>query len=1349
MHLLDLAGSENNNLTGNNPSRMKESSAIDTSLTALGLVVSTSHDNAKATSKAASKGEDPKLKLIPYCSSSLTRLLLDALGGSSDLVRSVGFASQARRVENKAPTQVKVPTSKTFNFSVPFRSQSSASSSSSLAVNFPSSSTTTDKTLFSSSTSLNKIELELGVKVEPGDSSHSPKRPRHLATTSREVRPRTSPSKWTRTRRASLIPVPAPAANRSGRMSMSMAPEQQQVSLGGAGLGLGVGAGFVMTEEQMQERISKMVQDEVERRLVEIREEEQGRGLERLKRKRSRSRGYRSSRTSGRLNKKPWSRIWMWKAIHCRAGATKKVTKEKVAEVKEEEDVSDLSRASTRVDTLVGGDEQVRDARRDSQDQQEYKKVRVDADDEEIDFLTDPEWEDGNNGEDVVRVSRTHQKPDRVETEVEAPREVEEEEILSKPEQVTDGMDLDMVPEGPSGGWQVPEQEEVDQLIDDGDMDGDMGMFAGIETTTSISASSKHANSQSPAPIAMHSSTSTADGRPAARRSSTSGSTSAAKSILSDALATTSKPKRARNVNAKSQEPATKRQLISSETASTPTRNSSPASAASSSSASADNKQTACAWNELPQALAFYQRAVSFVPALNDQLKDRCILDSSHRRGHDHSLFLCCIPCIFSSNSISISDATATFNSSHSPIPYDYRHRPKPESRHASSVSVPSPLSSLSLSLSSSLPTPSSPSSASLSTGPSSSGTGNSSLTMAFLCGFFRTTPVPKPAQLNVKTDSLPPLLGLPPTPVSPLSFPVTCPIWSQSSSIARSSVRTRTVILNTGTEDALRCEFYLKPEETNLKLFVIDSVWKSAVSGGVLNNARTSAPTFAWTFFTSDTLLLSSHNNNILYYLRRAFRPTLIHPLYIITSIEHAIATNTAIPSSPKCTPETPSGFKVPKLEPEDEGQWEVPASGPSVQIWIKQSPIEASGSGSSSLSSSGVLRSEPFSPLVPAIASPQAIALLAIETPPSPPSITTVSAPAPPVFVEHDTDLDDQMERVSTLAQTLQSVQVAHFCSLLFAFVDVNLPLLFTSVHPTPFLHIRQVSKYCGANYPTDTSDDLDMPYVKPITSNHDLEVAMRNSLERSLIQHHMPPQPFTMPVEFTELRLGSKPANQAETKGYTILEEHMKEFLLEMGVKKENAFTFYQCRSGKGQHSSNNYTHGGAQRLKAASRQHQSSNSHLYHHAGTRRVQRHHPSVAQHIPRRVSPPPTTMDFLPSDNDHLPDSVRRHMEEFRIPAFERKEADTPLRSKFNENTEAESLAEAPMIKMLKAPKPQLKENVNVIGVPFKAMSVKAKRTIRVGGIATFYERQKVKLGVTPLSHLASIDSAGNLGIG
>ncbi|KAE9388580.1 hypothetical protein BT96DRAFT_947496 [Gymnopus androsaceus JB14] len=1030
---------------------------------------------------------------------------------------------------------------------------------------------------------------------------------------SRAARPHTSPSKRTRARRASLIPVPAPAVNRTGRMSMSMAPEQQQVSLGGAGLGLGVGAGFVTTEEQMQERISKMVQDDVERRLVEIREEERGRGLGLVKEEEQQEQqdkrkakqealvpdlDVESDSLPRRRNSSPSSPSEAVESLaqnsnqiqhyrppkHARLLTFKKVMKEKVAEVKEEEeDESDLSRANTRVDTFVGGDEQVRDARRDSHDQQEYKKVRADADDEEIDFLTDPEWEDGNNGEDVVRVSGTHQESDRVKTEVEAPREVEEEEILSKPKQVIDGMDLDVVPEGPPGGWQVLEQEEVDQLIDDGDMDGDMGMVAGIETTTLISASSSAstspsrisraasastsappANSQSPvpAPIAMRSSTSTADGRPAARRSSTSGSTSAAKSTSSDAPATTSTPKRARNVNAKSQEPATKWQLISSETASTPTRNSSPASAASSSSASADDKQTARAWllqakraqdrNELPQALAFYQRAVSFVTALNGQLKH-----------------------------------------SHSPIPYGYRHRPKPESRHASSVSVPSPLSlSLSVSLSSSLPTPSSPSSASLSTGPSSSGTGSrtqvvdnliclrptsrlnsislsrpdsrsraavsaqavlepstpSKATPTARAGrarkktgmeeevhfplqsqslippvcvrlrtisnaktatpytppasasptkksfssslrstahaldsessplgtqrpvissrssyssiHSRTTPVLKPAQLNVKTESLPPPLGLPPTPVSPLSFPVTRPIWSQSSSIARSSVRTKTVIPNTGTEDGsgsprVEQEFRTPPSKSlvgkfspakllplntllpQILLFLLrqnallkllpDS--RSSSAGSASTGSASGVGTASLTSQDPDKSSKKSWNKRKLTLdddevAEEGHSSQELELQEIITKKRKDDKGKGKAPAIVSHSVSDASQDQLDQLEPEDEGQWEVPAS-----VCAKLDRMEsneASGSGSSSLSSSGVPRLEPLSPLVPAIASPQAIALSAIQTPPSPPSITTVSAPAPPVFVEHDTDLDDQME-VDEVAGALGEVDRA----------------------------------------------------------------------------------------------------------------------------------------------------------------------------------------------------------------------------------------------------------------------------------------------------------------------------------
>ncbi|KAG6900381.1 hypothetical protein C0993_011731 [Termitomyces sp. T159_Od127] len=68
INLVDLAGSENNKLTGNDPSRMAESAAINKSLSVLGQVV-------HALNSCASR--------IPYRNSKLTRILQDALGGSS------------------------------------------------------------------------------------------------------------------------------------------------------------------------------------------------------------------------------------------------------------------------------------------------------------------------------------------------------------------------------------------------------------------------------------------------------------------------------------------------------------------------------------------------------------------------------------------------------------------------------------------------------------------------------------------------------------------------------------------------------------------------------------------------------------------------------------------------------------------------------------------------------------------------------------------------------------------------------------------------------------------------------------------------------------------------------------------------------------------------------------------------------------------------------------------------------------------------------------------------------------------------------------------------------------------
>ncbi|KZT19957.1 kinesin-domain-containing protein [Neolentinus lepideus HHB14362 ss-1] len=102
INLVDLAGSENNKLTGNDATRMAESSAINKSLSVLGQVV-------HALNQGASR--------IPYRNSKLTRILQDALGGSSvgllicnlapgakfrqDTLNTLNFAVRTKNVENK------------------------------------------------------------------------------------------------------------------------------------------------------------------------------------------------------------------------------------------------------------------------------------------------------------------------------------------------------------------------------------------------------------------------------------------------------------------------------------------------------------------------------------------------------------------------------------------------------------------------------------------------------------------------------------------------------------------------------------------------------------------------------------------------------------------------------------------------------------------------------------------------------------------------------------------------------------------------------------------------------------------------------------------------------------------------------------------------------------------------------------------------------------------------------------------------------------------------------------------------------------------------------------------------
>eukprot|EP00927_Polykrikos_kofoidii_P022755 TRINITY_DN2114_c0_g1_i1.p1 TRINITY_DN2114_c0_g1~~TRINITY_DN2114_c0_g1_i1.p1 ORF type:complete len:1118 (+),score=270.95 TRINITY_DN2114_c0_g1_i1:165-3518(+) len=110
INLVDLAGSEKAGQTGASGDRLKEGCAINKSLSALGNVIEKLAD--KATAKAG------KTVLIPYRDSKLTRLLQNALGGSSKTVMicaispassnyeetlsTLRYADRAKRIKNTA-----------------------------------------------------------------------------------------------------------------------------------------------------------------------------------------------------------------------------------------------------------------------------------------------------------------------------------------------------------------------------------------------------------------------------------------------------------------------------------------------------------------------------------------------------------------------------------------------------------------------------------------------------------------------------------------------------------------------------------------------------------------------------------------------------------------------------------------------------------------------------------------------------------------------------------------------------------------------------------------------------------------------------------------------------------------------------------------------------------------------------------------------------------------------------------------------------------------------------------------------------------------------------------------------
>merc|ERR1711959_206287 len=96
INLVDLAGSEKAGQTGASGDRLKEGAAINKSLSALGNVIE----------KLAEKSGDTKGKkiIVPYRDSKLTRLLQNALGGSSKTIMICALSPASSNYEETMST---------------------------------------------------------------------------------------------------------------------------------------------------------------------------------------------------------------------------------------------------------------------------------------------------------------------------------------------------------------------------------------------------------------------------------------------------------------------------------------------------------------------------------------------------------------------------------------------------------------------------------------------------------------------------------------------------------------------------------------------------------------------------------------------------------------------------------------------------------------------------------------------------------------------------------------------------------------------------------------------------------------------------------------------------------------------------------------------------------------------------------------------------------------------------------------------------------------------------------------------------------------------------------------------
>ncbi|KAJ1310967.1 hypothetical protein OPQ81_009478 [Rhizoctonia solani] len=261
VNLVDLAGSENNKMTGNDSIRMAESAAINKSLSVLGQVV-------HALNQRAAR--------IPYRDSKLTRILQDALGGTSisllicniapgakfkqDTLNTLNFAIRTKEIENRPVVSQQAPPAPA---PAPTSSLSSSGSRRSLGIGRPRASLAT-------SSSHGSLPVSVSTSGIPAPNGGHSRRLSMGAVGTRHV------SAGPTSTGVGLVGTSRIQAPKQGRRASSVGYGSQSrrssvssVNINSAGTGEVV-VGF--TEEEMQAKIASAVEAALAKREEELRE---------------------------------------------------------------------------------------------------------------------------------------------------------------------------------------------------------------------------------------------------------------------------------------------------------------------------------------------------------------------------------------------------------------------------------------------------------------------------------------------------------------------------------------------------------------------------------------------------------------------------------------------------------------------------------------------------------------------------------------------------------------------------------------------------------------------------------------------------------------------------------------------------------------------------------------------------------------------------------------------------------------------------------------------------------------------------------------------------------------------